>query len=198
MVTENGRRKSDSPRDSPWVKIGVVATVFGVVVAIISLAATLHWPPFDATTASPSASREPSPSSSAPPTILPTTLPATLSTSSLSFSAPPRDGESEGRVISVKLTGTIPHGEHLWIFVYHADLYYPQGPGNSLTFTVILGSSLQGDIGSSYTIYAVLVNSQTNSVIQKNLTQWGNYGTAVIPGGSASKKVARRVVFRSH
>lgn len=78
--------------------------------------------------------------------------------------------------------------------VHHAGNYYVQGTPSlqvpeiwSLS-TVNLGSSLNSDINSWYTIYAVLANLQANSLIQKeyNSEYDVNYGMSVIPGGERS------------
>jgi hypothetical protein len=43
---------SDSNTDSAWMKIGVIATVLGTLLAFISVAFALHWPPFDSSSSS--------------------------------------------------------------------------------------------------------------------------------------------------
>jgi hypothetical protein len=134
-----------------------------------------------------------------------TTGPSEHSTAPLSFSEPSRSTrDKEGKVVDVKLIGTVPQGEYLWIFVYHLSLYYPQGtasrqPSKDWYLSgVNLGSSLASDRNSWYTVYAVLVNSQTNSAIRKNFDQWSNYGMHAIPGGSESTKIAHIYVYRNH
>jgi hypothetical protein len=123
----------------------------------------------------------------------------------LNFNEPP-NWEAEGEVVSVTLTGTVPRGEHLWLFVHHAGTYYvqgsptSQGPNLWSLPAVNLGSSLKSDLESWYTIYAVLANSQANKEIQ---VEYGNpdevnYGMSTIPGGSGVKKAAYINLFRNH
>jgi hypothetical protein len=115
----------------------------------------------------------------------------------------PHKGEELGRQITVELTGAVPRGEQLWIFVYSSHGYYVQDPPSWqppfwFSSDVNLGSTDAGDINALYTIYAVLANSQANSAIQQDLNRTGgNTGTPVIPGGSGAKKVAYVTVTRT-
>lgn len=129
----------------------------------------------------------------------------TASTSTrLTFDSLP-DWKSEGKVVPVSLTGTIPVGTFLWIFVYHAGLYYiqgapmPDGPNFWQLATVNLGSR-SGDLGVWFTIYAVQANSQANKLIQDEYNNMNNrnYGLAAMPGGSGAKKIAYMYACRSH
>jgi len=123
----------------------------------------------------------------------------------LSFNKP-SNWEAEGKVVSVSLTGTVPHGEHLWIFVRHAGNYYVQGlatsPGPNLwsLSSVNLGSGQTIDINSWYTIYAVLANSKANKRIQAeyNNPHDINYGMSTIPGGSGAEKATYINLYRNH
>jgi hypothetical protein len=83
-------------------------------------------------------------------------------------------GYLEPAVISVKGTGDLPQGEHLWVFVWapRADRYFPQGnidPPilNSWTVSgVHIGASAL-DIGHVFTIYALVVNDSTSAEIYR-------------------------------
>ena len=125
---------------------------------------------------------------------------------SMTFVKPP-NWEAEGKVVGVTLNGVLPRGEHLWIFVYHAEHYYVQGAPFSKGFNlwylpgVNLGSSfLASDINSWYVVYAVQANSQANKLIQAEYNnQYDvNYGVAVIPGGSGAEKIAHMDLYRNH
>jgi hypothetical protein len=114
------------------------------------------------------------------------------------------DGQHEGLVVKVTLTGTVPRGKYLWIFVRHLGVYYVQGKptqqGSNIWYlpTVNLGSSSASDANSWYTIYAVLANLQANTAIQADFrsTARGNSGTPTIPGGSEAKLVTQVTVYR--
>jgi len=116
----------------------------------------------------------------------------------------PDQGEKLGRHITVELTGTVPRGEHLWIFVYSSRAYYVQDPPSWqppywVSPDVNLGSGNALDINALYTIYAVLANSQANTAIQADLnTTGGNTGTSLIPGRRGIKQVAYVTVKRAH
>jgi hypothetical protein len=45
-------QQDDNHQDSLWVKVGVIATVLGTVIAYVSLAAARDWPPFDSSSSS--------------------------------------------------------------------------------------------------------------------------------------------------
>jgi hypothetical protein len=169
----------------------VVAGVFGVIVALIS--------------------RSSGSSPDAPPNANSTTVASSSPVVNKSESLPLTFNalshpESEGKVVPVTLSGTVPGGEHLWIFVHHAGRYYVQGTpasqGPNLWYlpAVNLGSTLKSDRNSWYTIYAVQANPQANSAIKAEYNNINevNYGLTVIPGGSGAKKVAYINVYRSH
>lgn len=116
----------------------------------------------------------------------------------------PHPGQREGHLLNVELTGTVPGGEQLWIFVYSTRKYYVQGmpswqPPVWFLPGVTLGSGAAGDIRAPYTIYAVLASSQADRVIQADYNRTGgNTGTSVIPGGSGAKIVSHITVKRTH
>lgn len=184
-------RMSRSEQVIAAISTAIVAGIFAIIVAVINHSS--DSPP----TASPHVSSS----------VVARTSPAVSKSMSapLNFNKPP-NWEKEGKVISVTLTGTVPRGEHLWIFVHHAGNYYVQAPLTSegpdlwSSSTVNLGSSQASDINSWYTIYAVLANSQANKRIQAeyNNSHELNYGMPTIPGGSGAKKAAYITLYRNH
>jgi hypothetical protein len=169
--------------------IGAVGAIAAVVVAFVM---SNHSP------------TSPQPGPSHTPTTSITTDPPTSSVIPLSFYEP-HDRDKEGLVVRVTLTGTVPPGEHLWIFVCHHGDCYAQGmptqeASNIWSLgTVNLGSDLPNDIKSWYDVYAVLADSQANRAIQAKFksTDYGNNGMSAIPGGSEAKKIAQISLYRN-
>ena len=117
----------------------------------------------------------------------------------------PREGASVGREVGVTLTGTVPKGRYLWIFVFSSGAYYAEGkpgplpPDYWFLAGVTLGGSGAGDINAPYTIYAVIADAQANAKITKAFDRNnGNTGTRAIPGGAGAKKVTHVTVVRTH
>jgi hypothetical protein len=116
------------------------------------------------------------------------------------------NGESVGQNVQVTLTGTVPSGEYLWIFVHDSTGYYVQGAPTSLsdnywhlTDGVTLGSNTADAIDAPYTIYAVLADPQANSAIKEDYNRTGgNTGTSAIPGDGGAQEVASVTVIRTH
>jgi hypothetical protein len=114
--------------------------------------------------------------------------------------------ENVGKVVKTTLTGTVPSGEHLWLFVCHLKDCYVQGtPWLTRSHrwylpTVNLGSASPSDINSRYTIRAVLADSRANRAIQAayKRTGYGNYGLSKIPGGTGARAVAHVTLYRDH
>jgi hypothetical protein len=114
-----------------------------------------------------------------------------------------RAGESVGPQINVILTGMVPSGNHLWIFIYSSGLYYVQSPPilQPPDYWSLAGVDLGGsqDAGQAYTICVVLANAQANGAIAKDLARTkSNTGTNVIPGNDGAKKIAQLTVIRTH
>lgn len=116
-----------------------------------------------------------------------------------------RSNESVGPQINVTLTGSVPSGEHLWIFVYTSGLYYVQStptfqpPDYWYLEDVDLGGSAAGDINAPYTIYAVLADPQANSAINALLIRTkSNIGASVIPDDAGVQRIAEVTVIRTH
>ena len=151
-------RMSRSEQVFAAVAAAVIAGIFAIAVAFIDRSSS------SSSGASPNAKVTATATSSLPMSA-PTSVPLTFDR--------PANSQSEGKVVSVTLSGTVPRDEHLWIFVHQAGNYYVQGtpgvqaPGIWSLSTVNLGSSLKGDVNSWYTIYAVLANPQANNLIQK-------------------------------
>jgi hypothetical protein len=115
------------------------------------------------------------------------------------------NGELVGQTIQLTLTGTVPGGEYLWIFVYSQGDYYVEGtpapmPSNYWFLPgVTLGTNSADDINAPYAIYAVLANRQANAAIKEDLKiTGGNTGTPTIPGGGGAQTVANLTVLRNH
>jgi hypothetical protein len=115
------------------------------------------------------------------------------------------DGQDVGHYETVTLSGTIPNGEHLWIFVYSSGLYYvqgraqPQPPNFWSLIGVTFGSTATGDVNAPYTIYAVVADQQADGKISELLKRTkGNTGTSMIPGDGGAKKVRHVTVIRNH
>jgi hypothetical protein len=87
---------------------------------------------------------------------------------------PPKETPAHkvSRIISVSGRGDVPQGHHLWLFVYGpgAEKYFPQAmKAESATQSsdwnvtgINLGRLGEGDIGSTYTIYALSVDDSTD------------------------------------
>lgn len=79
----------------------------------------------------------------------------------------------EPPIFSLKGTGNIPQGKHLWIFAYApvAKRYFPQGEtdsSNSTTWTVPdvhIGSNDPRNNGHIFTVYALVVDDAANAQI---------------------------------
>ena len=115
------------------------------------------------------------------------------------------NGQSVAHYQEVTLTGTVPSGRHLWIFVYSSGVYYvqgrpiPQPPDFWSLAGVTFGSNAAGDINAPYTIYAVIADQQANGAIDELLKKTkGNTGTSVVPGDGGAQKVAHVTVIRTH
>lgn len=201
MGGDNSSASGDG--DSWWSRMSrseqILAAVFPAIIAAIAAVtvALINHSSGSSSNSSPGVSS--TVAASASPSI------GTSSSNMLTFNKP-SNWEAEGKVVSVTLTGTVPRGEHLWIFVHHAGNYYVQGPptyqGTNLwsLSAVNLGSSLRSDLQSWYTIYAVLANSQANKAIQAEYRNPNevNFGMSRIPGGSGVKKAASIKLFRTH
>lgn len=190
------------------VKVAIVAGVSAIVAAIIpgifSLIENHSSTPQQVTpshsSVAPTELPQPDPSrSSVAPTIIPTSAQPAVPINFIE----PRKGESLGQQISVELTGTVPSGEHLWIFVYSSGEYYVQSAPDwqppYWVSSVYLGANGPADVNALYTIYAVLADTQANVAIQSDIdTTGGNTGTLSVPGGNGAKKVGYITVNRSH
>jgi hypothetical protein len=85
------------------------------------------------------------------------------------------------RLLNVRGTGTVPEGNHLWVFVYTADeqFYYPAGAASvGPDFWYANGITLGGDaeqypedVDALYTIYAVLVEKSTHEDLTKRMKE---------------------------
>jgi hypothetical protein len=108
-------------------------------------------------------------------------------------------------VVKVTLTGTVPPGKSLWVFVCHLKDCYVQGapseeaPNVWYLPTVNLGGNFTSSINSWYTVRAVLADSRANRIIHAKYksTDYGNYGLSQIPGGSGAKTVAQVTLYRN-
>lgn len=138
-------------------------------------------------------------------TPTPTPIPSPQPTEPLRFYRL-SNGQSVGRHLQVTLTGTVPSGDHLWIFVYSAPLYYVQGEATPqppdfwyLPGGATFGLNAAGDRRVPYTIYAVVANAQANKAIARDFHKTGgNTGTRAIPGDGGAHKGPLITVFRSH
>jgi hypothetical protein len=112
-------------------------------------------------------------------TAAPSSTPSTTSPAPIQITDPPKVApkSSVPQVISVRGTGDVPDGKHLWIFVYSPDVatYYPQdNPVQTLdqepwtVSGVEVGSSDPQERGHGFAIYAVLVDDQTQALISAN------------------------------
>jgi hypothetical protein len=204
MSSSAGGRSDNNAEEqsSWWNKVFGTGGLVGLIVALVpvfSFLYTSHMWPF------PSRSSDHTVTPRSHSSLSANSTTSTNSTVPLSF-AEPHDNDKEGLVVKVTLFGTVPSGKYLWIFVCHLGNCYDQGKPTSeapniwVLDSVNLGSNLPSDVGHWYEIYAVLANSQANGTIKAKFksTDYGNYGTRTIPGGSGAKKVAQISLYRSH
>lgn len=116
----------------------------------------------------------------------------------LGFTSPSQGERLPPRGNTVTLSGSVPSGKHLWIFVYSSGEYFvqgapqPTGTGNWLLDGVSLGSTTDPlDAKLSYAIYAVLADQQADQEIAQLLaTTHGNTGVTDVPGGLGDSPIS--------
>jgi hypothetical protein len=138
------------------------------------------------------------------PPVAPSTAPTKETPASVLTFETPRKNAHVDQVLSVKLTGSVPAGKHLWIVVNSSGQYYIQGtPDYQLSNVwflpgVTLGSDAPGDANAPYTIEAVVADSSGDVAMRRALkaTGGGNSGLSALPRGA---RIATYVpVTRNH
>ncbi len=177
---------SPSARREPKGRLLVVLAILGTALAVVSVLLFVNsWPNSRSNTGSPpthvASANTTAPTGTAPPetSAAPSATPTTTTPAPIRITYPPKVSSKYAvpQVISVKGTGDVSPGRHLWIFVYAPSTatYYPQdNPVEALDpapWTVVgvkVGSSAAEERGHGFAIYAVLVDDPTHARIFAN------------------------------